>query len=74
MSLGGVFMMLSCFVMRVFCHNRCPLESIFDSLNTKQVMNHRTLSSAHPLLLVIERIVPVFRNQQHAVYVQFVRT
>src|ERR1039458_947929 len=50
MSLGGVFMMLSCFVMRVFWHSRCPLESIFDSPNTEQVMNHWTLSSAHPFL------------------------
>src|ERR1019366_9267606 len=30
MSLGGIFMMLRCFVMRVFCHVcGCPLESIF---------------------------------------------
>src|ERR1022692_4299248 len=29
MSLGGVLMMLSCFVMRVFWHVRSPLESIF---------------------------------------------
>jgi hypothetical protein len=43
MSLGGVFMKLSCFVMRVFCHSRCPLESIFDSPNTEQVMNHWTV-------------------------------
>jgi hypothetical protein len=29
MSLGGVFMMLSCLVMRVFCHVDVLLESIF---------------------------------------------
>src|ERR1017187_6387339 len=43
MSLGGVFMMLSCFVMRVFCHVGYPLESIFRLSKTPmQVMNHWT--------------------------------
>ena len=48
MSLGGVFMMLSCFVMRVFCHVDVLWNRYFDSVNTKQFMNHWTLSSAHP--------------------------
>src|ERR1035441_4906532 len=48
MSLGGVFMMLSCFVMRVFCHVDVLWNRYFDSLTPVQVMNHWTLSSAHP--------------------------
>src|ERR1017187_7572610 len=46
MSLGGVFMMLSCLVMRVFCHVDVLWNRYFDSLNPVQVMNH---SSSHPL-------------------------
>src|ERR1035437_2026597 len=46
MSLGGVFMMLSCLVMRVFCHVDLLWSRYFDSLNPMQVMNH---SSSHPL-------------------------
>src|ERR1017187_781434 len=46
MSLGGVFMMLSCLVMRVFCHVDVLWNRYFDSLNPMQVMNH---SSSHPL-------------------------
>src|ERR1017187_7249142 len=33
MSLGGVFMMLSCFVMCVFCHMGVLWNRYFDSLN-----------------------------------------
>ena len=50
MSLGGIFMMLRCFVMCVFCHVDVLWNRYFDSLNPKQVMNHWTLSSAHPFL------------------------
>ena len=50
MSLGGIFMMLRCFVMRVFCHVDVLWNRYFDPLNPKQVMNHWTLSSAHPFL------------------------
>jgi hypothetical protein len=50
MSLGGVLMMLSCFVMRVFCHVDLLRNRYFNSPNPMQVMNHWTLSSAHPFL------------------------
>src|ERR1017187_10941106 len=40
MSLGGVFMMLSCLVMRVFCHVDVLWNRYLDSLNPVQVMNH----------------------------------
>src|ERR1019366_7429334 len=43
MSLGGVFMMLSCFDMRVFCHVDILWNRYFDSLNPLHVMN------PHPL-------------------------
>jgi hypothetical protein len=46
MSLGGVFMMLSCLVMRVLCHVDVLSNRYFDSLNPLQIMNH---SSSHPL-------------------------
>jgi hypothetical protein len=51
MSLGGVFMMLSCFVMRVFCHIDVLWNRYFDSLNPVQVMNHyEPLDRYRPLI------------------------
>jgi hypothetical protein len=43
MSLGGVFMMLSCFDMRVFCHVDILWNRYFDSLNPLHVMNQHPL-------------------------------
>src|SRR5450756_1131082 len=40
MSLGGVFMMLSCFVVRVFWHVDVLWNRYSDSLNFVQAMNH----------------------------------
>src|ERR1022692_4552197 len=48
MSLGGVFMMLSCFVMCVFCHMRVLWNRYFDSLN----------QDFHDRLLVSDSILP----------------
>src|ERR1019366_10526801 len=48
MSLGGVFMMLSCFVMCVFCHMRVLWNRYFDSLN----------QDFHYRLLVSDSILP----------------
>jgi hypothetical protein len=48
MSLGGVFMMLSCFVMCVFCHMRVLRNRYFDSLN----------QDFHYRLLVSDSILP----------------
>src|ERR1035437_8377888 len=43
MSLGGVFMMLGCFVMCVFWHvDILNWNRYFDSLIPEQVMNHST--------------------------------
>src|ERR1039457_2655046 len=57
MSLGGVFMMLSCLVMRVFCHVDVLWNRYFDSLNPEQVMNHWTIIVRSSLP------VPVISNQ-----------
>jgi hypothetical protein len=40
MSLGGVFMMFSCFVMCVFWHVNILSNRYVDSLTPEQVMNH----------------------------------
>src|SRR5579864_5164324 len=42
MRFGRVFMMLSCFVMCVFCHVDLLWNRYFDSLNAVHVMNHWT--------------------------------
>ena len=43
MSLGGIFMLLRCFVMCVFCHVDVLWNRYFVSLNPKQVMNQHPL-------------------------------